>query len=310
LPLDPKAQELLAARARLLPKTGTVPAHVMRQLHRELLAKAPPGPDIHHVEDALCPSPHGGIPARVYRPSASPRALVVYFHGGGWTVGSLDGWDTALRRLANHADCAIVSIDYRLAPEHCFPAAHEDALTAARWCSTERERLGGAGLPFVLAGDSAGANLAAHVSRTFRDEGGPRIDAQILLYPSTDGDIDSERLTRFVPPSLTREEIAWYFDQYVPELAQRQDPRFAPLRVEKLAGLPPTFVGTVEDDLLSAEADLYASRLAQQGVPVRTRLYRGTFHGFFTADRGLMPQSGQAIEDMTDFIRHPKGEHA
>lgn len=303
MPLDPKAQELLAARAKLLPKTGTVPAHVMRQLHRELLAKAPPGPGIYLVKNTECPSVHGAIPVRIYQPSPSPRALVVYFHGGGWTVGSLDGWDTALRRLANQADCLIVSVDYRLAPEHRFPAAHDDALTAARWCATQRQWVGSAELPLVLAGDSAGANLAAHVSRAFCDEGGPQVAAQVLLYPSTDGDIDSERLTRFVPPSLTRDEIAWYFDQYVPEPEQRRDPRFAPLLVEQLAGLPPTFVGTVEDDLLRAEAELYASRLEQQGVTVQTRMYRGTFHGFFTADRGQMPQSGQAIADITDFIQ-------
>ena len=163
--------------------------------------------------------------------------------------------------------------------------------------------LAGARVPLMVAGDSAGANLSTVVARLLRDEGtGPALAAQLLLYPSTDGDIEHERLRRFEPPSLTREEIAWYFDQVMPDRSQRLDPRFAPLRADDLSGLPPAFVGTVEDDLLREEAECYAQRLAEAGVPVQARVYRGTFHGFFTADRGLMPQSGQAIEDLSVFV--------
>ena len=300
--LDPKARELLDARAKVLPRTGTVPAHTMRALHKELLAKAPPGPDIASVFDATWPGPAGAIPVRVYRDTDAPKALAVYFHGGGWTVGSLDGWDAAMRKLAIASGCVVASVDYRLAPEHRFPAAVDDALAAVRHAGEHVRDIAGAKLPLVVAGDSAGANLSTVVCRMVRDEGGPAIAAQVLLYPSTDGDIDSEFMHRFVPPSLTREEIAWYFDQYIPDRGQRTDPRFAPLRAKDLSRLPPAFIGPVADDLLREEAEAYASRLRESGVPVTTTVYDGTFHGFFTADRGLMPQSGQATRDISEFI--------
>ena len=277
MPLDPKAVEMLAARAAVLPRTGTVPAQAMRDLHKALSARQPPGPAVAHVEDAVWPGPAGGIPVRLYRSAPAVPALIVYFHGGGWTVGSLDGWDTAMRRLALRSGCAVVSVDYRLAPEHPFPAGLNDALAAVRWAGEHVAELAGARVPLMVAGDSAGANLSTVVARLLRDEGtGPALAAQLLLYSSTDGDIEHERLRRFEPPSLTREEIAWYFDQVMPDRSQRLDPRFAPLRADDLSGLPPAFVGTVEDDLLREEAECYAQRLAEAGVPVQARVYRGT----------------------------------
>lgn len=300
--LDPQVRALLDARAQLLPRTGTVPAHEMRALHRALLARAAPGPALHDVRDASCPGTAGDIPVRVYQPAPEVAALIVYFHGGGWTVGSLDGWDAALRRLALKSGCAIVSVDYRLAPEHRFPAAHDDALSAVRWAGEHVAELAGAPVPLVVAGDSAGANLATAAARIVRDEGGPRIAAQVLLYPSTDGNVDSEFMHRFVPPSLARDEIAWYFDQYLPDRARRGDPRFAPLHADDLSRLPPAFLGTVDNDLLREEGELYAARLQASGVRTTTKCYAGTIHGFFTADRGLAPHSGEAMADIAAFI--------
>lgn len=302
MPLDPEVRALLDARAAMLPRTGAVPAHEMRALHKALLANAPAGPQVREVLDSTCPTEAGAMPVRIYRPAPSVPGLIVYFHGGGWTVGSLDGWDLALRRLALKTGCAIVSVDYRLAPEHRFPAAHDDAVAAVRWAATHVVRLAGAQVPLIVAGDSAGANLSTAVARTVRDEGGPRIAAQVLLYPSTDGDIDSVFMHRFVPPSLTREEIAWYFDQYIPDRVQRKDPRFAPLHADDLAHLPPAFVGTVENDLLREEGELYGQRLQASGVPTTIRCYMGTVHGFFTADRGMLPHSGAAMDDVASFI--------
>ncbi|SFP26657.1 alpha/beta hydrolase [Variovorax sp. 770b2] len=310
MPLDPQVAALLEARAKVLPRTGTVPAVEMRALHKALLARALPGPAIHDVRDAAFAGPAGAVPVRVYRPAPQVDALIVYFHGGGWTVGSLDGWDAALRRLALRSRCAIVSVDYRLAPEHRFPAAHDDALAAVRWAGAHIVELAGAPVPLVVAGDSAGANLSTAVARIVSDEGGPAIAAQVLLYPSTDGNVDSAFMHRFVPPSLAREEIAWYFDQYAPDHAQRTDPRFAPLHAGDLAGLPPAFVGTVDNDLLREEGELYAQRLEASGVPVVARCYRGTVHGFFTADRGLAPHSDAAMADIADFIAQVLGSAA
>ena len=132
MPLDPKAVEMLAARAAVLPRTGTVPAQAMRDLHKALSARQPPGPAVAHVEDAVWPGPAGGIPVRLYRSAPAVPALIVYFHGGGWTVGSLDGWDTAMRRLALRSGCAVVSVDYRLAPEWKFPTAGAGASVSRR----------------------------------------------------------------------------------------------------------------------------------------------------------------------------------
>ena len=302
MPLDPKARDMLVARAKVLPRTGTVSAQEMRELHRGLLTRLPPGPAIFSVTNLACPGQTRDIPLRLYRPSEKVKAFIVYFHGGGWTVGSLDGWDTALRKLAIATRCAVLSVDYRLAPEHQFPAAHDDALSAVRWAAANEADLVGSDVPLIVAGDSAGANLSTSVALILRDKGDPLLSAQLLLYPSTDGDIDSPFMHRFVPPSLTRDEIAWYYDQYVPDRTMRQDPRFAPLRASHFHGLPPTFIGTVENDLLREEAEMYAKRLRESGVPVVEKCYLGTFHGFFTADRGLLPHSGAAIEDMHRFI--------
>jgi acetyl esterase/lipase len=300
--LDPAAKALLEASAKVLPRTGTVSAQEMREVHRVLQAHAPPGPELHSVEDLVCPTPEGGVATRLYLPTTKPRALIVYFHGGGYTVGSLDGWDTALRRLALASDCAIVSVDYRLAPEHRFPAAVEDALAAVRWAGSNIENLAKSAIHLLVAGDSAGAALATVTASLVRDHGGPPIAAQILLYPGVDGDIDSAFMQRFVPPSLTREEIAWYYDQYIPDRSQRKDPRFAPLHAPDLSRLPAAFVGTVGNDLFREEADLYAQRLRDSGVEVVSKCYEGTFHGFFTTDRELLPHSGNAISDITKFV--------
>ncbi|MGI4816174.1 MAG: alpha/beta hydrolase [Janthinobacterium lividum] len=302
MPLDPKARELLNARATVLPKTGTVSAQQMRALHRELLAKAPPGPPVHAVENLTIAGQGDDIPVRVYRPSATPKALIVYFHGGGWTVGSLDGWDTALRKLALTTACAVASVDYRLAPEARFPAAVDDARSAVVWAAANLEKLAGGTVPLFVAGDSAGANLSTVICQWARDHDGPVIAGQILLYPSTDGNIDSDYMKRFIPPSLTVEEVAWYFDQYIPNRADRSDPRFAPLHAKQLGNVPPALVLTVDEDLMCEEGEIYGQRLQEAGVSVKIKRFMGTFHGFFTADRGLLPHSGEAMADIAEFI--------
>jgi acetyl esterase len=303
MPLDPAVRGLIdAVKAAGMPAIGSVSAQQMRDFQTAMLAKLPPGPEIHRVEDIVIPSEAGGMAARCYWPHAQPRALIVYFHGGGWTIGSLDGWDTALRRLANTSGSAVLSVDYRLAPEARFPAAVDDALTAVRWAGANIAKLAGSEVPLIVAGDSAGGNLSAVTAQTIRDHGGPKIAAQILVYPSTDGDIDSERLARFESPFLTRDETSWFFDQYIPDRAQRTDPRFAPLRAAHLGDLPPAFVLSAENDLFAEEAELYARRLEEAGVKVKAERYLGTIHGFLTMDRGMLPHSAKAFADIEAFI--------
>lgn len=302
--VDPAVKALLEARRKVLPRTGTVSAQEMRAIHQALLGRAVPGPELYAVEDVRCPTPEGGIATRLYRPTREAKVLIVYFHGGGYTVGSLDGWDATLRRMARETNCSIVSVDYRLAPEYPFPAAVDDALAAVRWAGNNRQALSEGARHLIVAGDSAGAALATVAAMLVRDQGGPLIAAQVLLYPGVDGDINSEFMQRFVPPSLTREEIAWYYDQYIPDLSQRRDPRFAPLHASDLSRLPPAFVGTVQNDLFREEGDLYAQRLRQVGVEVVSKCYEGTFHGFLTADQGLLHYSGDAISDIGHFIEN------
>ncbi|MBU9370015.1 alpha/beta hydrolase [Burkholderia multivorans] len=292
-----------AAKAAGMPQIGSVTAAELRSYHESMLAKLPPGPAVESVEDCMIPVPEGGVAARIYRPAGLPRALIVYFHGGGWTIGSLDGWDAALRRLALASQCAVVSVDYRLAPEHRFPAAVDDAVAATHWALAGVESIAHAAVPVVVAGDSAGGNLSAVVARILCEEGTHGLAAQILIYPSTDGNIDSDYMRQFESPFLTRDEIAWFFDQYVPDRDQRTDPRFAPLHGPRVDGLPPALVLTAECDLLCDEGEAYAARLQSEGVTVRVRRFEGGIHGFFTMDRGLLPHSGQAMEDIANFLK-------
>jgi acetyl esterase len=239
----------------------------------------------------------------LFQRPVTAKALIVYFHGGGWTIGSLDGWDAALRRLVLATNAAVVSVDYRLAPEHPFPAAVDDALTATRWALSNVKALAGEDVPVVVAGDSAGGNLSAVVSRVLCEERvSPAVAAQVLIYPSTDGNIDAPSLQRFESPFLTREEIAWFFDQYIPDKDARTDPRFAPLHAPRVDGLPPALVLTAECDLFCEDGEAYADRLEAEGVLIERRRFKGGIHGFFTMDRGQLPHSGQAMEEINAFL--------
>lgn len=303
MPLDPQARAFLEAAASAgVPEIGSMPAAQIRKIYHAMSANMPAGPELCRVENAVIPTETGGIPVRTYHPSAEPSGLMVYYHGGGWTIGTIDLFDATVRRLALKTGCAIVSVDYRLAPEHPFPAAVHDAVSAVRWASSQAVQLVGKEVPLIVAGDSAGGNLAAVVSQIVRDEGGAQIAAQILIYPCTDGNIDSESMTRFEPPFLTRTELAWFYDQYVPNRSQRTEPRFAPLHAPNLGNLPSAFVLTAECDLLCEEGELYARRLQDAGVTVKQERYLGTFHGFLSMDRGLLPHSGKAMDDIAAFL--------
>jgi acetyl esterase len=279
--IDQETQRFIQQIRSRLPPIGSVTAQQFRKIQAEVVALAPKGPDLARIEDLAIETPAGRIPARLYVPFGPPVAIILYMHGGGWTIGSIASSDYTVRKLAQATSCIVVSIDYRLAPEHPFPAAVEDAMCALLWAEQYRSRIAEGSTPLIVAGDSAGANLSAVATILSRDGRGPGIAAQILIYPSTMGDIDAPALKEFDAPFLTRDEIEWFFDQYVPDHAQRTDPRFAPMETEDLSGLPPAFILTAENDLLRREAEEYGLRLAQAGVPVSMRRYLGTVHGFF-----------------------------
>jgi acetyl esterase len=239
-----------------------------------------PGPFVASVRDILIPGQAGGIPARVYSPVADPPGTVVYYHGGGWVIGSVDDWDAVCRALAVASGCDLVSVDYRLAPEHRFPAAVDDAYDAAVWAGAEM----GAGRPLVVAGDSAGGNLAAVTALRARDSGGPAFALQVLVYPVTDHDMDRKSCREYDGNEfiLNRRDMMWFWDHYAPDPAARSNPYASPLRDPDLTGLPPAYVVTAEHDPLRDEGFAYADRLRAARVPVAHRHYGSQIHGFFT----------------------------
>ncbi len=237
------------------------------------------GPQVASVRDIEIPGPAGAIPARVYEPTESPAGTVVYYHGGGWVLGGLDDWDAVLRMLAVESGARVVSVDYRLAPEHRFPAAHEDADAAAAWIASE---LAGGG-PIVVAGDSAGGNLATVVALHARD-GGPQIALQVLLYPAVDADTTTENYDRYRETQLflNTQDMEWFYSHYAPDTAVRSHPDLSPLRADSLAGSPPAYVVVAGHDPLTEDALKYAKRLEDEGVKVSVARYDDQMHAFMS----------------------------
>jgi acetyl esterase len=265
-------------------------------------AMIPAGPDLESVRDIVIPSQAGGMPARVYSPSSSAPGLVVYFHGGGWVVGSLDGWDSSVRTLAVASGCDVVSVDYRLAPEHVFPAAADDAYDALVWAASADGLA--AGRPIVVAGDSAGGNLAAVAALRARDYGGPPVALQVLVYPVTDCDLDRRSYREYDGDEyiVNRRDMAWFWDRYAPDPATRVNPYASPLRAPGLADLPPTYVVTAEHDPLRDEGFAYADRLRAARVPVEHRHYGSQIHGFFSFT-GVLDDADKAVSEAGSAIR-------
>ncbi|OUZ10517.1 alpha/beta hydrolase [Aeromicrobium sp. PE09-221] len=232
-------------------------------------------------------------PARVYRPETSgPAPTVLFLHGGGWVVGDLDTHDNAARAICRGAEAVVVSLDYRLAPEHPFPAAADDAVTAAEYLATRLDEYGGDDR-FGVAGDSAGGNLAAIAAQRV-----PTVTAQFLIYPAVDPDPAADYPSRAENAHgyfLDAPTMAWFMEQYAPGTPPVEDPRYAPLRAESLEGLAPAVVLTAEFDPLRDEGEAYAAALEKAGVPVILRRYDGLIHGFL--DMGMVSRAAQEAVD-------------
>ena len=255
------------------------------------------GPDLDRVERHSVAAVDGTpLAMRVLVPRGGVRGLIVFFHGGGWVSGSLSEVDALGRTLADRSRCTVVLAEYRLAPEHPFPAAVDDAWTALRWAQAEA-----AGLPLMVAGDSAGANLAAVVAqRSIRN--GPELALQILVEPVTDADTGTGS---YRAPSnqliVTRDAMLWFLEHYAPDARTRRDPRLAPLAAPDLSGAPPAVVLTAEYDVLRDEGEAYVDRLRAAGVEVSHRRFSGQMHGFF-GFVGLLPGSAAGLEYVVDAI--------
>ncbi len=260
-----------------------------------------PGPEMAQVIEHQVPTRDGGSFAlRVLVPAGAPRAMIIYYHGGGWVIGDLDEFDTLARRMAVRTGCAVALVDYRLAPEHPYPAAADDAYVALEWMDAHLKEHG-ANLPIIVAGDSAGGNLAAVVARRARDRNGPNIAMQVLVYPVTDANLDNSSYTDSANQLLlSRDSMAWFWDHYAPQAAHRADPDAAPLQASDLSNLPPALVITAEHDVLRDEGEAYAARLTAAGVPVEQTRYAGQMHGFFTLL--MLPTGAKAIDQIADAI--------
>jgi acetyl esterase len=279
--IHPQAQELLAGKAaaggppmwELTPEEG-------RAVVAANAAVIGAGPFVASVRDVVIPGQAGEIPARVYSPAADAPGVVVYYHGGGWVLGSVDEWDASVRALAVASGCDVLSVDYRLAPEHVFPAAVDDAYDALIWAAGTLAD----GRPLVVAGDSAGGNLAAVCALRARDTGGPSLALQLLVYPVTDHDLDRKSYHQYNGTELilNRRDMAWFWEHYAPDPAARANPYASPLRATDLSGLPPAYVVTAEHDPLRDEVFAYADRLRAAQVPVEHRHHETQIHAFFT----------------------------
>jgi acetyl esterase len=274
-----------------------------RALGQAFAAMAGPAPAMARVEDFQVPVDDGQVGARVLVPLQGARGVIVYLHGGGWVIGAIDEFDTMARKLAERTSCAVVLVDYRLAPEHRYPVAVDDCYAVLEWTAAHlREISGRDDVPLIVAGDSAGGNLTAVMALRARDRNGPAIALQVLIYPVTD--VDFDRPSYLEPENqliLTRDAMIWFWDHYAPDVARRTEPDASPLHATSFAGLPPAVVLTAEHDVLRDEGEAYAERLREAGVPVEAKRHAGQTHGFFTIL--LLPGSERGFQQVVKAIR-------
>lgn len=301
--LDPVARKLLddfIASGR--PNAHLLPVEEARANFEALFAGLRPGEDVAAVADHAIPVANGTIPARSYRPTNDRGlGLVVYFHGGGWLLGSVESHDTVCRALANASGAIVLNVGYRCAPEAKFPTAVDDAWTATVWAHANAERLGADSDRLAIAGDSAGGNLAAVVAQRARDDDGPPLRFQLLVYPVTDTCLTTGFDMDFEGYFLYRDEMQWHQDHYFSDPSQAADKRAAPLR-GNLAGLPPAQIQSAECDPLHPQAEAYRDALRAAGVAVDYRVYEGMIHGYFGLE-SVFPIARTAMDDAGAALR-------
>ena len=294
--LHPQVSTLLERVARSpLPPYHTVPPHVARRIYRDSRAAlAPKPPELHEIRLLVL---DGRVAVRAYRPSNEVLPALVYFHGGGWVIGDLDTHDVLCRQLAAGARCAVFAVDYRLAPEHPFPAAVEDCIAATRYISANHKTLKIDPARIAVGGDSAGGNLATVVALSARNAGGPALAFQLLVYPATDQRCASPSHARNGKGYLlTSEGIDFFSRCYLPDRNTLTDWRASPLLAPSLAGLPPALVLTAGYDPLLDEGRAYAERLSREGVAVEHRQYPDMVHGFLLFG-GVLDTANAAVAE-------------
>jgi acetyl esterase len=303
--LDPQARAVLDQMAKTgIQSVEALSVEEAREASAAMAAMQGAPEPVAGVEDRMLPGPGGGIPIRIYAPSGEePFPVLVYFHGGGWVLGDIESSDGLCRILANAAGCIVVSVDYRLAPEHPFPAAIEDAYYSTQWVAENASSFGGDSSRIAVCGDSAGGNLAAVVALIARDRGGPAIQFQLLVYPATDAACNTPSYQENAESYfLTKAAMQWFWNHYVQNDADRSHPHASPLQAKSLAGLPAALVITAEFDPLRDEGEQYAERMRAAGTPVQLTRYNGMIHGFFTMSE-ILDQGRTAIQQSAEALR-------
>ena len=313
MPLHPQVQALL----KQIADSGAKPYHQVSvdEARRAFATRAMLPPStvaVAKVEDRFIAGVDGNrIGLRIYTPPGTgPFALLVYFHGGGWVVGNLDSHDSVCRELCGRANLVVVSVDYRLAPEHRFPAAVDDCLAATRWAAEHAASLDADASRLAVGGDSAGGNLAAAVALQLRDEGAPAIAAQLLVYPAVrmDGTVTPSMIDNAVGFGLQRADMDWFCAHYLPSPQAGQDWRASPMLAPSLSNLPPALVQTCEFDPLRDEGEEYARALRAAGVDVVATRYDGSIHaawGLFTVLEPGRRMVDEAVGWLRERLRTP-----
>ena len=308
--LDPAIQKLLdlVYAADNAPLHSLAPDVARAQYDETYSIFDMPKPEVASAEERKIPGPGGEIPLRIYRPHGANASeilpVLVYFHGGGWLIGSVKTHDHLCRYIANAAGAMLVSVDYRLAPEDKFPAGLEDCIAAVRWVAENAAEIGADPEKLAVGGDSAGGNLAAVVTQWCRDHGGPEIAYQLLFYPVTDplGTHHPSRIRHAEGLILEEAMMDWFLGHYVNSPSESADSRVSPLRAENFIGLPPAFIMNAGLDPLCDEGRAYADKLREAGVPVTYRCHDRMVHGFLTMG-GLIPDALPALDEAAQAFR-------
>jgi acetyl esterase len=308
--MDPKAQ-IVGEFVKSIRVPGYFPPlpELRQQLRTMVALMDEPAPALARIEDIRVPGPAGPMPARVYaaRVGGAPLPAVAYFHGGGWVQGDLETHHGLCARLAKHAGALVVAVDYRLAPEHKFPAAVDDCLAAYRWLRDHGRDLGADPARVAVAGDSAGGNLSAVVSQLAAAGGTPLPACQVLIYPAVDFSLDTDSHRELADGHvIPRDRIAWYTEQYLRTEADKADVRASPLRAPSLAGQPPALIVTGGFDPLRDEGRAYGDRLREAGVDVVYREYPGQIHAFVSLTKAI-PQGMACTLEIAEYLRRRLG---
>ena len=306
MPIDPQIAAMLASMPEW-PGVRHVPLDILRQSVRDSSIAIPPASDapVARTEDRTIDGPARPIPLRVYWPDGTgPWPMTLYMHGGGYVVGDLDTQDMIARALCAWGQTVVVSVDYRLAPEHPFPAGPEDCYAALQWIAANGASIDGDPARIALAGDSAGGNYASALALMARDRGGPALCGVVNFYGSCTYPMhDTPAADEFADgPILRRDDVDWFWEQYLTDPAQADDYRASPVRAADLGGLPPHYVGTAECDPTRDDAERYAVKLVLAGNLVTVRRYSGMVHGFVSWV-GFLPGARTALGDATRFLQ-------